>query len=42
MSDENRRGGKGEAPGKPRRVLRWLLRTVLAILWVGAVLVAGL
>ncbi len=42
MSDENRRGGKREAPGKPRRVLRWLLRTVLAILSVAAVLVAGL
>lgn len=42
MSEDNRGGGKRVAPSKPRRVLRYILRALLAILSVAAVLAAGL
>ena len=42
MSETNQRQGRREAPGKPRRVLRCIGRTLLAILSVAAVLLAGL
>ena len=42
MSETNQRQGRREAPGTPRRVLRCIGRTLLAVLSVAAVLLAGL
>ena len=42
MNEGSNTGGRRVAPKKPRRVLRCILRTLLAILSVAAVLVAGL
>lgn len=42
MSEPNRSGGKREAPRKPRKILRYFLRTLLALLSVAAVLAVGL